>query len=73
MAERQTCGQECVQVVSQAQEMELYLNDDELAALIEVFEEHNAAKAYLGIKTSELHKAWIKCKLNVLGMTPSFA
>ena len=53
--------------------MELYLNNDELTALIEVFEEHNAAKAYLGIKTSELHKAWIKGKLNALGMTPSFA
>jgi hypothetical protein len=73
MAEQQTHGQECVQEVLQAQEMELYLNNNELVVLIEVFEEHNATKAYLGIKTSELCKAWIKCKLNMLGMTPSFA
>jgi hypothetical protein len=47
-------------------ELETYLTNEELAALIEVFEELNSAKAYLAIKTAEIWRAWIKHKLTVL-------
>ena len=72
MAERQSRGQECQQAVNQVQETEKYLTTDELAALIEVFEDHNSASTYLGIKTPELRKAWIRRKLVASKMTPSF-
>jgi len=72
MAERKACGQECGQALAQAQELEKYLTNDELAALIEVLEEPKSAKAYLVIKTAELWRAWIKHKLTALGIEPSF-
>ena len=72
MAERKAHGHECGQAVAQAQELETYLSDDELAALLEVFEEQNSARAYLRIKTNELWKAWVKHKLTTAGITPSF-
>jgi hypothetical protein len=72
MEERKARGHECGQAVAQAQELETYLSDDELAALLEVFEEQNSARAYLGIKTNELRKAWVKRKLTTAGITPSF-
>jgi hypothetical protein len=72
MAERQVRGQECQEAVKQVQETETYLTTDELAALLEVFEDHNSASTYLGIKTPELRKAWIRRKLVASKMTPSF-
>lgn len=72
MAERSARGQECGQAVARAQELETFLNADELAALLEVFEDRNSAKAYLGIKTDKLRKAWIKRKLTASGIIPSF-
>ena len=72
MAERQNHGIEHEQAVVSVQDMETYLNNDELAALLEVFEDHNSTKGYLGIKTPDLCKAWIQRKLIALGLTPSF-
>jgi len=46
------------------QEVDSDLSVDELAGIIELFEQdHDSAKVYLAIKTEGVWKAWIKQKL----------
>lgn len=60
------------QASEQAQQLETYLELEELAVLIEVLEDQNVASTYLSLKADELRKAWIRRKLIARGMTPSF-
>jgi hypothetical protein len=49
--------------MDKAQTVECDLSSDELATLLEIFEEESTANAYLQIRTDELRKAWVRRKL----------
>ena len=56
--------------MNQVQTVELNLSSDELAALLEIFEEDSTANAYLQIKSNDLRRAWVRRKLAGAGVTP---
>lgn len=53
------------QAMDKAQDIEHDLSPDELATLLEIFEEESTAKAYLQIRddANDLRKAWVRRKL----------
>jgi len=57
--------------MSKAQAQEGYLPIAQLAVLIEIFEDVQAANAYLQIQSEELRKVWVRLKLAARGVNVS--
>ena len=64
-------GGTSAQAMNQAQTVELDLLSDELAVLLEIFEEDSTANAYLQIKSDDLRRAWVRHKLAGASVTPT--
>lgn len=59
------------EATDRAQELERDLSDDDLAALIDVFQtEEGSAMAYLAIKIESVRKAWVKRKISFATQVP---
>ena len=52
------------------QTVELDLSSDELAALLEIFEEDSTVNAYLQIKSNDLRRTWVRHKLAGASVSP---
>jgi hypothetical protein len=56
--------------MERAQDLETDLSDDQLAALLELFQSDvSTADAYMVIKREPLRKAWVQRKLKLSGIT----
>jgi hypothetical protein len=56
--------------MERAQELETYLSDDHLAALLELFQtDVSTADAYMVLKRDNLRKAWVQRKLRLSNIT----